>query len=57
MASPISSRTFGVLPAGQPVEAWTLTGRGGMVLEAITYGGIVTRLLAPGNHQEGTSQR
>jgi len=47
MASPISSRTFGVLPAGQPVEAWTLTGRGGMVLEAITYGGIVTRLLAP----------
>ena len=47
MASPISSRTFGVLPAGQTVEAWTLTGRGGMVLEAITYGGIVTRLLAP----------
>jgi aldose 1-epimerase len=29
------------------VEAWTLTGRGGLVLEAITYGGIVTRLLAP----------
>ncbi|MGD0347050.1 MAG: aldose epimerase family protein [Terracidiphilus sp.] len=48
MASPISSRTFGVLPAGQTVEAWTLTGRGGLVLEAITYGGIVTRLLAPG---------
>ena len=47
MASPISSRTFGVLPAGQTVEAWTLTGRGGLVLEAITYGGIVTRLLAP----------
>ena len=47
MASPISSRIFGVLPAGQTVEAWTLTGRGGLVLEAITYGGIVTRLLAP----------
>lgn len=47
MASPISSRTFGVLPAGQTVEAWTLTGRGGLVVEAITYGGIVTRLLAP----------
>jgi aldose 1-epimerase len=47
MASPISSRTFGVLPAGQTVEAWTLTGRGGLELEAITYGGIVTRLLAP----------
>jgi aldose 1-epimerase len=47
MASPISSRTFGALPSGQTVEAWTLTGRGGLVLEAITYGGIVTRLLAP----------
>jgi len=29
------------------VEAWTLTGASGLVLEAITYGGIVTRLLAP----------
>ena len=47
MASPISSRTFGVLPAGQTVEAWTLTGRGGLMLEAITYGGIVTRILTP----------
>jgi aldose 1-epimerase len=27
---------------------WTLTGRGGLVLEAIAYGGIVTRLLVPG---------
>lgn len=47
MASPISSRIFGVLPTGQTVEAWTLTGRGGLVVEAITYGGIVIRLLAP----------
>ncbi len=47
MASPISSRIFGVLPTGQTVEAWTLAGRGGLELEAITYGGIVTRLLAP----------
>ncbi len=47
MASPISSRTFGILPAGQTVEAWTLTGRGGLVVEAITYGGIVTRILTP----------
>jgi aldose 1-epimerase len=46
MASPISSRTFGVLPTGQTVEAWTLTGRGGLELEAITFGGIVTRLMA-----------
>jgi aldose 1-epimerase len=47
MASPINSRIFGKLPAGQAVEAWTLTGRGGLELEAITYGGVVTRLLAP----------
>lgn len=47
MVSSITSRTFGVLPTGQTVEAWTLTGRGGLELEAITYGGIVTRLLAP----------
>ncbi len=53
MASPITSRTYGIIPAGEgqearPVEAWTLTGRGGLVLEVITFGGIVTRLLAPG---------
>lgn len=47
MASSISSRTFGVLPDGRSVEAWTLTGRGGLELEAITFGGIVTRLLTP----------
>jgi aldose 1-epimerase len=29
------------------VEAWTLRGAGELVVEAITYGGIVTRLLAP----------
>ena len=47
MAPSISTRAFGVLPSGQTVEAWTLTGRGGLESEAITYGGIVTRLLAP----------
>lgn len=30
------------------MEAWTLTGRGGLVLEVITLGGIVTRMLVPG---------
>lgn len=50
MASPISSRPFGITPSGQPVEAWTLVGRGGLVLEAITYGGIATRLLVPGRN-------
>lgn len=48
MASPISFRQYGATPAGQPVEAWTLTGRGGLALEVITFGGIVTRMLVPG---------
>jgi aldose 1-epimerase len=48
MVSPISSRIYGSLPGGQSVAAWTLTGRGGIVLEVITLGGIVTRLLVPG---------
>lgn len=47
MLSSIHSRPFGVLPTGESVEAWTLTGAGGLVLETISYGGIVTRLLAP----------
>jgi aldose 1-epimerase len=46
--SRISSRRFGEVPDGGTVDAWTLTGRGGLVVEAMTYGGIVTRLLAPG---------
>jgi aldose 1-epimerase len=52
MAAPISSRNYGVLPTGETIVAWTLTGCGGLVLEVITLGGIVTRLLAPG--QNGT---
>ncbi len=47
MALSLQSRLFGQLPSGEPVEAWTLTGSGGLQLEVITYGGIVTRLLAP----------
>ncbi len=34
------------------MEAWTLTGAAGLVVEAITYGGIVTRLLAPDRRGE-----
>lgn len=40
-------RTFGFPPTGESVEEWTLNGTGGLVFEVITYGGIVTRLLAP----------
>jgi len=43
----IGSRHFGSLPSGRTVEAWTLTGASGLTLEAITYGGIVTKLLHP----------
>jgi len=55
MSSPISSRTYGILPSGpagasRVVTAWTLTGRGGLELEVITLGGIVTRILAPGRN-------
>lgn len=47
MVSSITSRTFGFLPDGKAVEAWTLCGQGGLTLEVITYGAIVTRLLVP----------
>jgi aldose 1-epimerase len=50
MSSSTSSRIFGHLPSGQAVEAYTLKGAGGLELEAITYGGIVTRLVAPDRH-------
>jgi aldose 1-epimerase len=45
MADPsLAQRTFGHLPSGEPVETWTLRGAGGLVVEIITYGAIVTRL-------------
>jgi len=46
MASSLVSRPFGVLPSGQPVEAWTFTGADGLTLEVLTYGGIISRLLS-----------
>jgi aldose 1-epimerase len=42
-----TSRPFSTLPTGEPVKLWTLRGRGGLTLEAMTYGGIVTRLVLP----------
>lgn len=47
MPLPSTSRTFGFLSDGHSIEAWTLFGSGGMVLEAITYGGVVTQLMVP----------
>jgi len=46
-SSAINVRTFGRLLDGSPVEAWSLSGAGGLTLEALTYGGIVTKLLVP----------
>jgi len=43
----LKSREFGILPTGEAVECWTLGGAGGVELEAMTYGGIVIRLLVP----------
>lgn len=43
----LTSRPFGVLPTGEEVVAYVLRGAGGFELEALSYGGIVTRLLAP----------
>jgi len=48
MASSPAFRTFGHLPNGESVEAWTIRGSGGLVAEILTYGAIVSRLLVPG---------
>jgi aldose 1-epimerase len=47
MIPSLNSRVFGSMPSGESIAAWTLCGAGGLVLEVITYGAIVTRLLAP----------
>ncbi len=47
MKPSLTSTTFGHLPGGEPIEAWTLRGAGGLIVEAITYGAVVTRLLVP----------
>ncbi|MCV2369622.1 galactose mutarotase [Paucibacter oligotrophus] len=47
-ASPtISRREFGQMPDGRPVHEYTLDNGAGLVLSAITYGGIVTALWLP----------
>jgi aldose 1-epimerase len=48
----LSVRPFSALRDGREVEAWVLAGRGGLRLEVLTYGGIVSRLLL----QEGSGQ-
>lgn len=48
----LKQRPFDHLPDGREVTAWTLQGRGGLILEVLTYGGIVRSLLAPDRHGE-----
>lgn len=48
MAEPgITSESFGETADGQAVEAYTLTNANGMQVTIITYGGIITEILAP----------
>ena len=42
-----TSRPFGELPGGGSIEAWTLQRDGGLTVEAITFGAIITRLILP----------
>lgn len=47
-----TSRIFGRTQDGRLIEEWTLTGATALTLVAITYGGIVTRLLLPIDQDE-----
>lgn len=38
---------YGNLPDGRTVEAFTLEGRGGLIMQVITYGATITSLLVP----------
>jgi len=43
----IARDTFGTMPDGTTIEAFTLTNAHGITLRAITYGGIITSLQTP----------
>jgi aldose 1-epimerase len=47
MCSSPTSRTFGKLPNGADIQSWRLRGEGGLTLESITFGAIITRLILP----------
>jgi len=46
----IARDTFGTMPDGTAIEAFTLTNAHGIRLRAITYGGIITSLETPDRH-------
>ncbi|MBS1815056.1 MAG: galactose mutarotase [Acidobacteria bacterium] len=43
----LTSRPFGTLPTGEVVDVWTMRGASGLTVEAMTYGGIVMKMLVP----------
>lgn len=44
----IEKSEFGMLPEGMKIDHFTLVGPGGLRIGVITYGGIITRIEAPG---------
>lgn len=46
-AASVTRAPFGTLPDGTPIEVFTLTNAHGIVVRAITYGGIIVSLHAP----------
>ena len=44
------SASFGFLPSGESIEAYTLTNAKGAAVQVTTYGGIVTSMLMPDRH-------
>ncbi len=47
MGFSITRRLFGETPDGDVVDAWILSNPEGMLVEVLTLGGIIRRLLAP----------
>ena len=43
----VTRERFGTLPDGRPVDAFTLTNARGLVVRAMTYGGIITSIRVP----------
>src|ERR1035438_2945634 len=47
MEAALKPRNLGSVPTGERVEAWPLSGACRLVVEIITFGGIVTKIIAP----------
>ena len=46
----VQRSSFGTLPAGHGVDAFTLTNANGVHVQAITYGAIITSIVTPDRH-------